>query len=100
MYCPVATPGGMLSMIVCSSRSRPSPRHLLHGDVTTTPSPAHVGQGATLTNWPKKDRCARRTSPVPPHVVHRCGFVPGSAPLPEHRSHGSSSFTVTLFSAP
>src|SRR5215213_3692328 len=82
MYCPVATPGGTFSLIVRSTRTRPSPRHFLHGALTTCPSPAHVGHGATLTNCPKNERCARRTSPLPPHVVHVVGFVPGSAPLP------------------
>jgi len=27
-----------------------------------------VGHGTTVTNCPKKDFCARRTSPWPPHV--------------------------------
>ena len=40
----------------------------------TVPSPEQVGHGATLTNWPKNERCARRTSPDPLHVVQRCGF--------------------------
>jgi hypothetical protein len=46
------------------------------------PSPAHVGQGVTLITCPKKDFCARRTSPAPAQVVHRVTLVPGSAPLP------------------
>src|ERR1700693_5576136 len=79
---------------------RPSPRHFLHGGAMTFPAPAHAEQGATLITWPKNDRWARRTSPLPPHVEHVSGDVPGSAPLPSQRSHGSSSFTVTVFSSP
>ena len=79
---------------------RPSPRHFLHGDATMRPSPRHVGHGATVTNWPKNDRCARRTSPLPLHVAHVCGFEPGSAPLPSQRSHGSSSLRLIFFSTP
>src|SRR5688500_1499688 len=83
-----------------SPRTRPSPRHFLHGDWTTFPSPEHVGQGATLTNCPKNDRCARRTSPAPLQVGHRCAVDPGSAPVASHLSHGSSSFALIVFSTP
>src|SRR5688500_3179377 len=88
MYCPVATPGGIRTWIVWSARTRPSPLHFLQGDCTTVPSPEHVGHGATLTNCPKNDRCARRTSPEPAHVGQRWTVVPGSAPLPSHLSQG------------
>src|SRR5215210_5333273 len=79
---------------------RPSPRHFLHGEAMTVPSPEQVAHGATLTTWPKNERCARRTSPLPLHVVQVAGDEPGSAPLPSHRSHGSRSRTVTVFSTP
>src|SRR5690348_6176839 len=79
---------------------RPSPRHFLQGVCTMVPSPRHVGQGATVTNWPKNERCARRTSPLPLHVGHVSGFDPGSAPVPPHLSHGSSSFALIFFSTP
>src|SRR5689334_12825008 len=100
MYCPVATPAGIRTAICFSPRIRPSPLHFLHGAATTVPSPEQLGQGATLTTWPKKLRWARRTSPVPRQVVHVVGFDPGSAPRPSHRSQGSSNFTVTVFSTP
>src|SRR5205085_3978180 len=90
----------MATLIVFSPRMRPSPRHFLHCDSMIWPSPAHVGHGATLTNWPKNERCARRTSPDPPHVVQRWDLVPGSAPVASHLSHGSSSFALMVFSTP
>src|SRR5438046_5332131 len=64
------------------------------------PSPWHVGHGVTVTNWPKNDRCARRTSPAPLHVGHVCDLEPGSAPLPSHRSHCSRSFIENFLSTP
>src|SRR5215469_12707564 len=100
MYCPVATPAGTRIVTVFSARTRPSPRHFLHGVETTVPSPPQVGHGATLTNWPKNERCARRTSPLPPQVAQRWGVVPGSAPLPLHLSHASSSLSVSVLSIP
>src|SRR5690349_20118653 len=100
MYCPVETPGGMSTGIVCSPRTRPSPRHFLHCASMVFPCPAHVGHGATLTNCPKNDRCARRTSPEPPQVLQRCGFVPDSDPDPSHLSQGSSSLALKVFWVP
>src|SRR5919199_3470459 len=100
MYWPLATPGGIWTLIVLSPRVRPSPRHFLQGDSTICPSPLHVGHGATLTNCPKNDRWARRTSPEPPHVGQTRGLEPGSAPFPLQRSHGSRSLRVRLFSTP
>src|SRR5437016_5476025 len=82
MYWPVATPAGTRISMSSSARTRPSPRHFLHGDATTLPSPAHVGHTETLTTAPKNDCCARRTSPDPRHVLHVATDVPGSAPLP------------------
>jgi hypothetical protein len=72
----------------------------LHGVLMTVPSPAQVGHGATLTNWPKNERWARRTSPLPWHVVHVTGLEPGSAPEPSHRSQPSSSLAGICFSTP
>src|SRR5690348_2372930 len=100
MYCPVATPAGILTLIVLSPRTRPSPLHLRQGEAMVVPAPLHVGHGDTLTNWPKNERCARRTSPVPAHVGQRCGVVPGSAPDAAQRSHGSSSFMLIARSTP
>src|SRR5712671_5612043 len=96
MYCPVATPAGTRTSTCFSPRTRPSPRHFLHGEAMTVPSPAHVEHGATLITCPKKDRCARRTSPVPLQVEQVAVDVPGSAPLPSQWSHGSRSLTVPV----
>src|SRR6202161_3416708 len=94
MYWPVATPGGIRTVTDRSTRTRPSPRHFLHGDETTAPSPAHVGHAATRTNCRTKERCARRASPAPAHVGHLWGLVPGSAPEPPRTSHVSSNLTA------
>src|SRR3954462_4778431 len=64
------------------------------------PSPRHVGQGATVTNWPKNDRWARRTSPMPEHVLHVSDLEPGSAPEPAHLSQGSRTLILIFLSTP
>src|SRR5450759_1343604 len=100
LYWPIATPAGIRTSISFSPLIRPSPLHFLQGDEITVPSPEQLEHGATLTTWPKKERCARCTSPLPRHVAHVTGDDPGSAPLPSHRSHGSSRRVVTVFSEP
>jgi hypothetical protein len=45
-------------------------------------------------------RAARRTSPLPPQVVQRLGWVPGRAPLPAHAAQRSSVFSLTVFFTP
>src|SRR5690348_4751799 len=95
MYCPVATPGGTSILISRSPRIRPSPRHFLQGVWTTVPSPLQVGQGATVTNWPKNERCARRTSPLPLHVGQVVGLSPAPAPDPLNRSQGPGALPLT-----
>src|SRR5437867_12112504 len=82
MYWPVATPAGIRTTICFSPLTRPSPRHFLQGEEITVPSPEQFGHGAMLTTCPKKERCARRTSPLPRHVAHVTGDDPGSAPRP------------------
>src|SRR3990170_2278318 len=99
-YCPVETPAGTVMGIEWSPRCRPSPRHARQGDAMDTPSPRQVGHGATLANGPKNDRCDSRTSPCPPHVAHRVALVPGSAPVPSHRAHGSSNLALTVLVTP
>ena len=44
---------------------------------------------------PKKLRWTSWISPEPPHRVHRVGYVPGSDPVPPHRSHVSSDWIST-----
>ena len=45
-------------------------------------------------------RAARRTSPLPPQVVQRIGWVPALAPLPEQVVHRSSVLSLTDFFTP
>ena len=75
-------PGGTLTRSLRVTCTRFCPLHVAHGVDTTSPSPSQRGQVVTLTNEPKMDCVARRTSPVPPHCGQRIGDVPGSAPLP------------------
>ena len=56
------------------------------------PSPAQVGHGATLTNCPKKERCARRTSPVPEQELADLG----RHVLDQLRVHPQTELTITL----
>src|SRR6266550_1065988 len=64
------------------------------------PSPAQVGQGDTVRNCPNSDWAWWRTSPLPPHVRHFTGSVPGFAPVPLHSGHGSRLLIRTVFVVP
>src|SRR2546422_8862091 len=66
----------------------------------TVPSPAQVGQGETVRNWPKSDCAWRRTSPLPPHVPHTTGCVPGFAPVPAHSGQDSRLLMRTVLVVP
>src|SRR5437867_13084975 len=80
--------------------TRPWPRQTEHGFFKIRPAPPHVGQVVLVTTWPKNDCAARRISPEPPHPGHVWGPVPGSAPLPEQRSHAARRATSISFSTP
>src|SRR5206468_1954615 len=67
---------------------------------TTVPSPAHVGHGDTVKNWPKSDCAWCRTSPLPPQVPHCVGCEPGLAPVPSHSGHGSRLLIRTVLVVP
>ena len=53
----------------------------------SSPVPAHVVHVAAVMIVPKIERLTSWTSPEPPHRRQAIGDVPGSAPLPMHRSH-------------
>ena len=40
------------------------------------PCPEQVGHGATLTNWPKKERCARKILKRLPRKPYEIAFPP------------------------
>src|SRR2546428_13201422 len=86
--------------MVFSLFTRPSPPQRSQGLWTTLPSPAQVGQGERVRNWPKSDCAWRRTSPAPPHVPHCTGCVPGLAPLPEHSGQDSRLLMRTVLVVP
>src|SRR5439155_1507046 len=80
--------------------TRPSPPQRAQGLWRTVPSPAQVGQGDTVRNCPNSDWAWWRTSPLPPHVRHLTGSVPGFAPVPLHSGHGSRLLIRTVFVVP
>ena len=54
-----------------------------------------VAHGDAVIRVPKTLRRTLWTSPVPPHVRQAIGAVPGSAPLPRHRSQTVSRSSST-----
>ena len=67
----------------------------MHGVVTIRPTPPHCGHVPVRTNSPKTLRETCWTRPMPLHVVHVTGLVPGSAPLPLQRSQGTLTWKGT-----
>src|SRR3954449_8154752 len=80
-------PAGIVPSSRRSATFLPLPSHSVHGVVTRLPEPPHCGHDDVRTNSPKTLRDTCCTRPPPPHVGQVIGDVPGSAPLPLHRSH-------------
>ncbi|SKV99553.1 Uncharacterised protein [Mycobacteroides abscessus subsp. massiliense] len=97
---PSPTPAGILTVISRRARTRPSPPHLWHGSVMTSPAPWHVGQGREVNTWPSRDRCTVCTSPRPPQVSQALGAELPWVPLPAHPSHRIAVSTVTCLLTP
>ena len=93
---PSSMPAGIFTLSNFSVRSRPSPRHSLHGLLLIWPSPWQRGQGRATVRMP----WLVRTSPRPPHVSQVTLRVPASAPLPLHAPHDSSRGIWTFVSRP
>src|SRR5690606_28242643 len=66
---PSLTPAGILMVIVSSPLSNPSPLHVGHFAVITTPSPLQEGQVLVVCICPSMVLVTRRTDPEPPHVL-------------------------------
>ena len=72
-------PAGTSTSISRRVRTRPSPRHCVHGFGTTCPLPSHRKHGAAVTSWPRIDLRIWRTSPLPPHSGQLLGVRAGLA---------------------
>lgn len=75
---PSSIPLGMLISSDVVTASIPVPRQVRQGEVIFTPSPLHALHGVLRTIMP----CLKEIKPVPLHVLHFWGFVPGWALLP------------------
>ena len=73
---PVSTPAGTSTWYVCSTVTRPSPRHVGHGVTMTWPSPPQRGHGPDVTIWPSRLWRTRCTCPEPLQSAHVTGCVP------------------------
>ena len=77
---PSLAPAGIFTWNVFWTRSRPEPRHVLHGFSITVPLPRQRGHGCESEKRP----CESEVTPRPPHCGQTIGAVPGSAPEPPH----------------
>src|SRR5207248_311462 len=75
---PSFTPAGIFTENSRVRRTLPDPAHSWHGCSTIRPEPRHWGQVRSSENTP----WLTATEPVPRHVGHVTGLVPGSAPDP------------------
>ena len=79
MRVPVATPAGTLMVSDRRLRIRPWPLHSLQGSLMTVPKPSQEPQGAAVMTWPRMERTARWTWPLPPQISQRSGWVPSGS---------------------
>ena len=86
---PSSIPAGTSTSSVRVPCTRPSPRHVWHGVGIPGPVPEHTWHGAAVTSWPSSERRTWRTSPVPSHVGHVSGCVPGAHRCRRTTSHST-----------
>ena len=98
--CPLSIPAGIVTWIFLFLAIYPVPRQSGHLSLTTLPVPLQSGQVWTFCTVPKKDCCVNTTFPLPPHLVHVSGFVPGLAPVPWQTAHSSFRTISISFSHP
>ena len=80
-------------------RIRPWPLHSLQGSLMTVPKPSHDPQGAAVMTWPRMERTARCTWPLPPQMSQRSGWLPSRQQDPSQVGQvtavSTSSFLLT-----
>ena len=84
-------PAGTSTRSVRSLTSRPRPSQRSHGCVGRLPSPPQTSQSTVRTTWPNGVRLTAGRTPLPPQRSQVTIGVPGSAPLPWHRSQRSTA---------
>src|SRR5262249_51179614 len=94
--CPPWTPAGVFTLTSRGRSSTPRPLQCLHLSLTIAPRPPHCGQTCEKENGP----WSTSTSPVPPHVGHVSGDVPGLAPVPWQTWHTASPVRWTVVVTP
>ncbi len=97
MRVPVATPAGTFTVSERRLRMRPWPAHSLHGSLITVPKPSQLPHGAVVMTWPRMERTARWTWPLPPQMSQRSGWVPGAAAGAFTRRAGHGGVHFELF---
>ena len=86
---PSVTPAGTSIGTTVRAGTRPRPSQRSHGVDDLLPVPWQVPHGCAVMTVPKMLRRTSCTWPDPLHVWHRCGVVPGCAPLPWQTSQVS-----------
>src|SRR5690606_2430872 len=89
---PLSTPGGIFTDSFLVRRTRPCPRQVSQGFLTTLPLPRQRGQACWKFSMPPIDM---RTCPVPWQVSQVEGLDPFAAPEPWQVSH-SPSFGTSI----
>src|SRR5699024_9363756 len=84
---PSLTPAGTRTLTVCVAGVRPLPWHVSHGDSMIMPRPPQLLHVSVMANTPPDVPVCM---PLPWHLGHTFGAVPGLAPVPWHVGHGSS----------
>src|SRR5690349_18436590 len=97
---PSCTPAGISMVTVSSAYILPSPRQLVHFDVTVEPSPPQVGQVVTVCICPRKVLVTFLTWPLPPQVPQVCTLFLSFAPLPLQTLQVTYFFTFIFLVTP
>src|SRR5690554_1307964 len=97
---PVSTPAGILIFFRTVLSTRPWPRQLGHGSVTTVPVPLQWGHALTCIILPSRVFCITLIWPLPWQLEHWLRDVPALAPVPLHSSQAVRTRTEISLSVP
>ena len=93
-------PAGIFTFILGCFLTVPFPLQFSQGSFIISPVPWHALQGLVVCICPNIVLWTCVTWPVPWHVGHLIGDVPGLAPFPWHTEHSSSLVITISFSTP